>query len=148
MKTLLVTGGCGFIGSPVVHMLLKQTDWRVLNLDKLTNAGDLENLTDIKEGSRYHFVQGDISDATLVNRLFEEERPWAVVNFAAESHVDLSIVDPSPFLQTNTIGIHVDTGLREIVRWYIEHRDRLERVASKDYQAYYEAVYNRAWNRS
>jgi len=107
MKTLLVTGGCGFIGSHFVHMLLKQADWRVLNLDKLTYAGGLESLTDIKEGSRYHFVQGDISDATLVNRLFEEERPWVVVNFAAESHVDRSILDPSPFLQTNTIGTHV-----------------------------------------
>lgn len=116
MKTLLVTGGCGFIGSHFVQLLLRQTDWRVLNLDKLTYAGGLENLTDIREESRYHFVQGDISDRTLVNRLFKEERPWAVVNFAAESHVDRSI--------------------------------RLERVASKDYQAYYEAVYNRAWNRS
>jgi len=107
MKTLLVTGGCGFIGSHFVQLLLKQTDWRVLNLDKLTYAGGLDNLADIKEGSRYHFVKGDISDGTLVNRLFEEERPWVVVNFAAESHVDRSILDPSPFLQTNTIGIHV-----------------------------------------
>ena len=107
MKTLLVTGGCGLIGSHFVQLLLKQTDWRVINLDKLTYAGGPENLTDIKEGSRYHFVEGDISDATLMNRLFEEERPWAVVNFAAESHVDRSILDSSPFLQTNTIGTHV-----------------------------------------
>jgi len=148
MKTLLVTGGCGFIGSHFVQLLLRQTDWRVLNLDKLTYAGGLENLTDIGEGSRYHFVQGDISDRTLVNRLFKEERPWAVVNFAAESHVDRSILNSSPFLQTNTIGTPFETGLRVTVRWYMEHRDRLERVASKDYQAYYEAVYNRAWNRS
>ena len=86
MKTLLVTGGCGFIGSHFVQLLLRQTDWRVLNLDKLTYAGGLENLTDIREESSYHFLQGDISERTLVNRPFKEEIPCAVGKFEAQAH--------------------------------------------------------------
>lgn len=107
MKTVLVTGGCGFIGSHFIRMLLGQKEWRVVNLDKLTYAGNLENLADIERGASYRFVKGDIADRTLVDKLFHEEKPWAVVNFAAESHVDRSILDPSPFLHTNVIGVQV-----------------------------------------
>ena len=107
MKTILVTGGCGFIGSHFARLLLSRTEWRVVNLDKLTYAGNLENLKDVKEGKRYRFVRGDIGDRTLVGRLFQREQPWAVVNFAAESHVDRSILDPSPFLKTNVLGVQV-----------------------------------------
>jgi len=108
MKTLLVTGGCGFIGSHFVRLVLsKRPSWRVVNLDKLTYAGHLEHLTDIEKGSSYRFVQGDISDRVLTSQLLQEEQPWAVVNFAAETHVDRSILDVSPFFKTNVLGIPV-----------------------------------------
>jgi len=107
MKTVLVTGGCGFIGSHFVRLLLQRTAYRVVNLDKLTYAGNLENLAGVEEGERYRFVKGDICSRTTVDQLFQEERPWAVVNFAAESHVDRSILDATPFLQTNVIGVQI-----------------------------------------
>ncbi|HEU4340201.1 MAG TPA: dTDP-glucose 4,6-dehydratase [Candidatus Binatia bacterium] len=107
MKTLLVTGGCGFIGSHFVRLVIQKKAWRVINLDKLTYAGNPENLDDIKNNSRYAFARGDITDPSFVGELFQKEKPWAVVNFAAESHVDRSIIDASPFLQTNVSGVQV-----------------------------------------
>ena len=107
MKTILVTGGCGFIGSHFLRLVQAKTDWRSVNLDSLTYAGNLDNITDIREGSRYRFVKGDITDGGLVDRLLQEEKPDAVVNFAAESHVDRSILDATPFLATNIIGVQV-----------------------------------------
>jgi dTDP-glucose 4,6-dehydratase len=101
---LLITGGAGFIGSAFVRMIVSQTDWRVVNLDKLTYAGNPENLLPIASSSRYRFVQGDICDAAGVNAVFDEERPDAVVHFAAESHVDRSILSPEPVVQTNVFG--------------------------------------------
>ena len=115
MKTVLVTGGCGFIGSHFVRLLVGQRNWRVVNLDKLTYAGNLESLADIAEEASYRFVKGDIADRVLVERLFQDEDPWAVVNFAAETHVDRSILDPSPFLETNVTGVQV---LLEAARRY------------------------------
>jgi dTDP-glucose 4,6-dehydratase len=111
MESILVTGGCGFIGSHFVRLLCAEENFRVVNLDKLTYAGNLENLSDI--AGDFRFVRGDIADRELVDRILEEERPWAVVNFAAESHVDRSILDAAPFLQTNLIGVRV---LLEAVR--------------------------------
>src|SRR5437867_5494972 len=107
VKTVLVTGGCGFIGAHFVRHLLQHTDYRAVNLDKLTYAGDLERLRDLPSDARYQFVRGDIGDRQHVHELFEHERPWAVVNFAAESHVDRSILDPGLFLETNVIGTQV-----------------------------------------
>ena len=104
MKTILVTGGCGFIGSNFVRMLDSQGDYRVINLDKLTYAGNLENVAGV-DGGRHRFVVGDVCDRALLDRLLSEEKPWAVVNFAAESHVDRSILDALPFLQTNIGGV-------------------------------------------
>jgi dTDP-glucose 4,6-dehydratase len=112
MKTILVTGGCGFIGSNFVRLLSTATDYRIVNFDKLTYAGNLENVVDISP-ARMRFVQGDICDRGLVERILTEEKPWALVNFAAESHVDRSILDSTPFLQTNIGGVQ---SLLEAVR--------------------------------
>jgi dTDP-glucose 4,6-dehydratase len=102
--TILVTGGAGFIGSAFVRMSISETDWRVVNLDKLTYAGNLENLTEVAENPRYRFVHGDICDDALVQSLVAEEKPDAIVHFAAESHVDRSILSPEPVIQTNLRG--------------------------------------------
>jgi len=105
MKNLLVTGGCGFIGSNFVRLCLEPCpDVRLVNLDKLTYAGNLENLADIAADPRYRFIKGDIGDADMVERLFAEEAIDTVVHFAAESHVDRSIEGPAPFIQTNIVG--------------------------------------------
>jgi dTDP-glucose 4,6-dehydratase len=105
--TLLVTGGAGFIGSNFIHYLLRQPPgkrYRVVNLDKLTYAGNLENLKTVENHPDYHFVQGDIGDPDLVERLFQTYHFDYVVNFAAESHVDRSITDPEIFIKTNVLG--------------------------------------------
>ncbi len=105
MRTVLVTGGCGFIGSHFVRLLYERADLRIVNLDRLTYAGDPERVGDLPPGDRYRFIHGDIADRPLVQALFQEEHPWAVVNFAAESHVDRSIVDATPFLEANVAGV-------------------------------------------
>lgn len=105
MTTVLVTGGCGFIGSHFVRLLRERTAWRIVNLDKLTYAGDVERVAGWSDERRYRFVRGDIADRALIQTLFQEERPWAVVNFAAESHVDRSILDATPFLEANVTGV-------------------------------------------
>ncbi|MFO7645545.1 MAG: dTDP-glucose 4,6-dehydratase [Desulfosarcina sp.] len=102
--TIVVTGGAGFIGANFVHTWIAHGPGRVVNLDKLTYAGNLENLEPLKADPRHHFVQGDIGDRQLVSALLEKYRPWAVVNFAAESHVDRSIAEPDAFIQTNVVG--------------------------------------------
>ncbi|MCF6354574.1 MAG: dTDP-glucose 4,6-dehydratase [Candidatus Polarisedimenticolaceae bacterium] len=104
MKTLLVTGGAGFIGGNFIHLLMSQGDVRVINLDLLTYAGNLDTLADIEEGGRYAFVQGDICNKELVSDLLRRYSPSALVNFAAESHVDRSIDAPDDFIQTNVVG--------------------------------------------
>jgi dTDP-glucose 4,6-dehydratase len=103
---ILITGGCGFIGSNFIRHLLKADKGpsRVVNLDKLTYAGNPANLTDVAGDGRYLFVQGDIGDERLVARILSENSVSAVVNFAAESHVDRSIDSPEPFVQTNVVG--------------------------------------------
>ena len=105
MKQVLVTGGCGFIGSNFVrHVLHHHPDYRVVNLDKLTYAGNPGNLTDVENNSRYRFVKGDICDNDLVRNIFAEEQIDTVIHFAAESHVDRSITGPAEFVQTNIMG--------------------------------------------
>ena len=101
---LLIAGGAGFIGSNFIrHMLETYPDYQILNLDLLTYAGNLENLADVADKEYYRFVRGDISDSALLDRLLTD-RYDAVVNFAAESHVDRSIEDPGQFLKTNVLG--------------------------------------------
>ena len=108
MKTILVTGGAGFIGSNFVKMILKKhPEYKVINVDALTYAGNLENLKDIDSDSNYSFVRADIRDREKIEEIFMSEDIAAVVNFAAESHVDRSIEDPEIFLTTNIIGTQI-----------------------------------------
>ena len=108
MKTILITGGAGFIGSHLVrHMLDKYPAYRIVNVDKLTYAGNLETLKPVEDKPNYKFVKGDIADEAFIMDLFEKEKFDVVVNFAAESHVDRSIEDPGIFVQTNVMGTRV-----------------------------------------
>ena len=118
MKTVyFVTGGCGFIGANFIQYLLNKTKPKsVINLDKLTYAGNQKNLADFEQDPRYIFVHGDICDAELVSRLFTEYQPNYIVNFAAESHVDRSIDGPAEFIQTNIVGTSVL--LQEALKYY------------------------------
>lgn len=100
---LLVTGGCGFIGSNFIRYVLAEHPYRIINLDKLTYAGNLENLRDIEGDERYVFVKGDIADSDNIEKVFDQPIDM-VVNFAAESHVDRSIIDPLAFIKTNING--------------------------------------------
>lgn len=112
---IVVTGGAGFIGSNFVLDWLAQSDEAILNLDKLSYAGNLENLAGLSGDARHQFVQGDMADTELVSRLLAQHQPRAVVNFAAESHVDRSIHGPEAFIQTNIVGTF---RLLEAVRAY------------------------------
>ena len=103
---ILVTGGAGFIGGNFIHHLIADTDAEVANLDLLTYAGNRETLAAIEGNPRYRFVQGDIADPAVVQRLIEDFRPSTIVNFAAESHVDRSIDGPGAFIQTNVVGTY------------------------------------------
>jgi len=117
-NTILITGGCGFIGSNFIQYILANTKYQnVINLDKLTYAGNLNNLLDIQKDERYIFIQGDICDHNCVRNIFKEYIPSVVVHFAAESHVDRSIDSPLQFIQTNIIGTSVL--LQESLDYYI-----------------------------
>ena len=117
-NTILITGGCGFIGSNFIQYILANTKYQnVINLDKLTYAGNLNNLLDIQKDERYIFIQGDICDHNCVRNIFKEYIPNVVVHFAAESHVDRSIDGPQQFIQTNIIGTSVL--LQESLDYYI-----------------------------
>jgi len=115
-KVLLVTGGAGFIGSNFIHYMLKKyPEYKVINLDKLTYAGNLENLKDVENNPNYNFIRGDIADRKIVDEIFDSRRIDAVINFAAETHVDRSIEEPGVFIQTDIYGTYV---LLEAIRKY------------------------------
>jgi dTDP-glucose 4,6-dehydratase len=124
MKTILVTGGAGFIGSNfIIYMLNKYEDYKIINLDKLTYAGNLENLKSIENNRNYKFIQGDICDKEVVESIFKKNDIDYVVNFAAESHVDRSILDPEVFIRTNVLGL---TSLLNIAKKHWEARERFK----------------------
>ena len=115
-KTLLITGGAGFIGSNFIHYIArKYPEYKIINLDKLTYAGNLENLRDIENNHNYKFIKGDIADRKIIDEIFKSRKIDAVINFAAESHVDRSIEDPGVFIQTDIYGTYV---LLEAVKKY------------------------------
>lgn len=121
---IIVTGGAGFIGSAVCRFLINNTTAEVLNLDKLTYAGNLNSLKDIESNDRYKFEQVDICQSDVVERLFEEFRPTAIMHLAAESHVDRSIESPADFITTNIIGTY---SLLQIARKYWQNLNGIER---------------------
>ncbi|MFC4804974.1 dTDP-glucose 4,6-dehydratase [Filifactor villosus] len=126
MKTVLVTGGAGFIGSNFVRLMLEKYDYHIINLDSLTYAGNLENLRSIEDHPNYVFVKGDIADRELLERLFRDYDIDMVVNFAAESHVDRSIENPEIFLKTNVFGTQA---LLDTVKkfWKLHPEDKYSR---------------------
>jgi dTDP-glucose 4,6-dehydratase len=115
MKRLLVTGGAGFIGSNFIRYMLNKYDYKIVNLDLLTYAGNISSLDDIKNNKNYTFVKGDICDNLLVDRLVSENSIDIIINFAAESHVDRSIINPDIFVRTNVLGTQ---NLLEIAKKY------------------------------
>lgn len=130
MKTILVTGGAGFIGSNFVKLMLeKHPEYKIINIDALTYAGNLENLKDIESNSNYEFIRVDIRDRKKIEEIFKNNDIASVVNFAAESHVDRSIEEPEVFLTTNIIGTQVllDTAKKY---WKVNPKDKY----CKDYK--------------
>ena len=124
--TILVTGGAGFIGSNFIHALLRaEPRVRVVNLDLLTYAGRLENLEGLNDPARHTFVRGDICDRELVDRILREQQVDTIVHFAAETHVDRSILGPGQFVQTNVVGTYT---LLEAARqaWLVDKAVRTE----------------------
>ncbi len=125
---ILVTGGAGFIGSNLIRYILANTDHSVVNLDKLTYAGNLESLRDIENDSRYAFEQGDICDEEIVRKVFKTHAPESVMHLAAESHVDRSIDGPGEFIKTNVVGsftmLHAARG----------HYESLEGASKRDFR--------------
>jgi dTDP-glucose 4,6-dehydratase len=104
-KTIIITGGAGFIGSHVVRLFVtKYPDYKIINLDALTYAGNLENLKDVEDAPNYTFVKADITDAQHINKVFAQYQPDGIIHLAAESHVDRSITNPNAFIQTNVMG--------------------------------------------
>jgi len=125
MHTILITGGAGFIGSHLTRLFVtKYPQYSIINLDKLTYAGNLENLKDIEDRPNYHFVKGDITDLALLRSLFNQHRFTAVLHCAAESHVDRSITDPLEFISTNVLGT---ASLLQSAKefWAGDHNDKI-----------------------
>ncbi|MFV0925468.1 dTDP-glucose 4,6-dehydratase [Pseudomonas palmensis] len=135
---ILITGGAGFIGSALVRHLIEHTDHHVLNLDKLTYAGNLESLHSIASNTRYEFVQADIVDQATVRAVLERFRPQAIMHLAAESHVDRSIDGPAAFIQTNIVGTY---SLLEATRVYWGPLPAAEREAFRFHHVSTDEVY-------
>ena len=135
---ILVTGGAGFIGSAVVRHIIRDTSDSVVNVDKLTYAGNLESLADVSDSPRYVFAQVDICDREALDRVFAEHQPDAVMHLAAESHVDRSITGPAAFIETNIVGTYV---LLEAARCYWNSLEQTRKVAFRFHHISTDEVY-------
>lgn len=135
---ILVTGGAGFIGSAVVRHIINNTQDAVVNVDKLTYAGNLESLTDVNDSDRYVFEHADICDKAAMDRIFAEHKPDAVMHLAAESHVDRSITGPAAFIETNIVGTYV---LLEAARAYWSTLDDAAKAAFRFHHISTDEVY-------
>ena len=138
MKKILVTGGSGFIGSAVVRHIIRDTQDTVINLDKLTYAGNLESLVDVSDSERYYFEQVDICDRAELDRVFSEHQPDMVMHLAAESHVDRSIDGPAAFIETNVMGTY---HLLEAARQYWSNLDEARQSAFRFHHISTDEVY-------
>jgi len=138
MKTWLVTGGAGFIGSNFVLQQRLKRSARIINLDKLTYAGNMANLESLREDTDHVFFHGDINDRKLVHRILEEHKPEAIIHFAAESHVDRSILGPDTFIQTNIVGTF---SLLEEVRNYWEGLGKVSKETFRFHHVSTDEVY-------
>ncbi|MBV8874323.1 MAG: dTDP-glucose 4,6-dehydratase [Metakosakonia sp.] len=135
---ILVTGGAGFIGSAVVRNIINNTQDSVVNVDKLTYAGNLESLTEVENSDRYAFEHADICDAEAMQRIFAEHQPDAVMHLAAESHVDRSITGPAAFIETNIVGTYI---LLEAARKYWAQLDETRKAAFRFHHISTDEVY-------
>ncbi|MCY1294703.1 dTDP-glucose 4,6-dehydratase 2 [compost metagenome] len=135
---ILVTGGAGFIGSAVIRHIIRNTGDSVVNLDKLTYAGNLESLVEVSGSERYVFEEVDICDRASVERVFREQQPDAVMHLAAESHVDRSIEGPAAFIETNIVGTYT---LLEVARQYWQSLDETRRTAFRFHHISTDEVY-------
>lgn len=138
MKTIVVTGGAGFIGSAVIRHLINDTDHHVINVDKLTYAGNLESLRSVSEHARYNFEQVDICDAKEIHRIFTQYQPDIIMHLAAESHVDRSIDGPDEFIQTNIVGTY---NLLEQARSYWSELEPSKKAGFRFHQISTDEVY-------
>lgn len=132
MKKILITGGAGFIGSHVVRRFVNQyPDYKIFNIDKLTYAGNLENLKDVEHSANYKFIKGDITDADFIHALFHEHQFDGVIHLAAESHVDRSITNPLDFVMTNVVGtVNLLNAAKSI--WHNNYADKIFYHVSTD----------------
>lgn len=137
-QRIIVTGGAGFIGSAVIRRMMETRDWQVLNLDKLTYAGNLESLASVEGDHRYQFVKGDICDRELVRRVFKDFKPTGIMHLAAESHVDRSIDNPGEFIQTNILGTYQ---LLEVARAYWTELNKQEKSTFRFHHISTDEVY-------
>ncbi len=137
-KTILVTGGAGFIGSALIRYLINETTHTIINFDKLTYAGNLESLTSVSDSERYHFVHGDICDKPTLDSTFEKYKPDFIMHLAAESHVDRSIDGPGEFIQTNIVGTYA---LLEASRSYYAKMDDEQKAGFRFHHISTDEVY-------